>query len=72
MGVFHPVDNPTAAHVSFNMQFAILLGSWVASLAPNNVTAQRINALRTAAASQAQALAVTQAAPAQPLSSQAT
>ncbi|KAF9487125.1 hypothetical protein BDN71DRAFT_1514273 [Pleurotus eryngii] len=57
MGTFMPMDNPAAPHVSFNLQFAILLESWVSKLKPHAVTEQRINALRIAAASQANALA---------------
>ncbi|KDQ25053.1 hypothetical protein PLEOSDRAFT_160920 [Pleurotus ostreatus PC15] len=57
MGTYSPLDNPTAAHVSFNLQFAILLESWVSKLMPHAVTQQRIDALRVAAASQANTLA---------------
>ncbi|KAF9488807.1 hypothetical protein BDN71DRAFT_1456913 [Pleurotus eryngii] len=57
MGTFMPMDNPAAPHVSFNLQFAILLESWVSKLKPHAVTEQRINTLRIAAASQANALA---------------
>ncbi|KAF9496244.1 hypothetical protein BDN71DRAFT_1589080 [Pleurotus eryngii] len=57
MGTFFPVDNPTAAHATFNLQFTILLGSWVQKLQPHAVTEQRIHALRIAAATQANTLA---------------
>ncbi|KAF4594349.1 hypothetical protein EYR40_009152 [Pleurotus pulmonarius] len=57
MGTFFPLDNPTAAHATFNIQFAILLGSWIQMLQPHAVTEQRVRALRIAAATQANALA---------------
>ncbi|KAF9492978.1 hypothetical protein BDN71DRAFT_1159389 [Pleurotus eryngii] len=57
MGTFFLVDNLTAAHATFNLQFAILLGSWVQKLQPHTVTKQRIRALHIAAATQANTLA---------------
>ncbi|KAF9488139.1 hypothetical protein BDN71DRAFT_1513322 [Pleurotus eryngii] len=54
---FMLIDNPTAPHVSFNLQFTILLESWVSKLKPHAATEQRINTLCIATASQANTLA---------------